>query len=192
MLKNWRLIGLHAVLVAALTASPAVAGADTDTPKSKELVEIEKRLDRIVSALERLEGLKKDIQDIREDMRFQREVKNPSVDQEIRDLQQQVLRLTEDVARLRTPAGGRTSYYGGPGPGPGPGAATSTIRVRNAHVVPVTVAINERPYEVPPGSELVLNNQPAGEFTYEVVGIQPPVRRMLAASKPFSIEVFPR
>jgi hypothetical protein len=188
MMKTWRLIGLHAVLVAALAASPAFAGPDSDTPKSKELLEIEKRLDRIVSALERLEGLKKDIQDLREDIRFQKEVKNPSVDQEIRDLQQQVLRLTDEVARLRTPAGARTSYYGGPGPG----IATSTIRVRNAHVVPVTVAINDRPYEVPPGSELVLNNQPAGEFTYEVVGIQPPVRRTLVASKPFSIEVFPR
>jgi hypothetical protein len=198
MKTTWRLIGLYAVMATALTAASVTAGPeDSDTPKSKDLAEIQRQLDRIVTSLDRLEGIKKDIREVRGDLEFQRTVKIPGLEQEIRDLQQQMVRMTEEMARLRTsPAGGRTSFYTGPGPGPGvaagPAAASGTIRLHNTYLEPVTIAVNNRTYDVAPGAELLLNNQPAGEFTYEVLGIQRPVRRMLLADRTFSINVFPQ
>jgi hypothetical protein len=188
MKSTWRLIGLSAVLAAVLTASPAVAVEDTDTPKQSDIAAINARLDRIVEALQKLDGLKKDIKDLREDLTYHKAVTIPSMEQEIRDLQQQVVKLNDELARLRTPAGGRTAFYAGPGPN----VPTGIIKLRNTYVEPVTITINNRAYDVPAGSELSLTNQPAGEFVYEVVGIQQPVRRTLVANKTFDINVFPR
>jgi hypothetical protein len=96
--------------------------------------------------------------------------------------------MAEDLERMRstTSASARTSFYAGPA------APTGAIRLRNTYLSPVTFLINDRLYEVPSGGELTLNNQPAGEFTYEVIGIQPRLRRTLVANRTFSIDVFPR
>jgi hypothetical protein len=185
---NWRLIGLSAVVAAALTASPAVAVEDSDTPKASDIAAINSRLDRVLDAIQKLDGLKRDIKEVREDLNYEKMVKIPSLEQDIRDLQQQVVRLNDELARSRTAASARTSFYAGPGPG----APTGIIRVRNTYVEPITISVNNRAYDVPPGAEMSLPNQPAGEFVYEVVGIQPPVRRTLVANKTFDINVFPR
>ena len=188
MRSNWRLIGLFAVLAAVLTASPALAVEDSDTPKPSDIAAINARLDRLRADVSKLEGLKQDIKELREDLTYQKSVTIPSLERDIRDLQQQVVRSNEELARARSSAGGRTSFYAGPGPG----VPTGIIKLHNAYVEPVTITINNQPYNIPAGSDLSLNNQPAGEFVYEVVGIQPPVRRTLAANKTFDINVFPR
>jgi polyhydroxyalkanoate synthesis regulator phasin len=188
MRSNWRLIGLSAVVAAALTASSAFAVEDSDTPKPSDIIALNARIDRLSAAVSKLEGLKQDIKDLREDLTYHKSVTIPSLEREIRDLQQQVVRLNEELARARASAGGRTSFYAGPGIN----VPTGIIKLRNSYVEPVTITINNQPYNIPAGSDLTLNNQPAGEFVYEVVGIQPPVRRTLAANKTFDINVFPR
>jgi cell division protein ZapA (FtsZ GTPase activity inhibitor) len=188
MRSTWRLIGLSAVLAAALTASPAIAVEDTDTLKKSDIAALDAQIGRAIAAIQELQGLKKDLKDLREDLTYHKAVTIPSMEQEIRDLQQQVVKLNQELARLRTSAAGRTSFYAGPGPN----VPTGIIKLHNAYVEPVTITINNQPYNIPAGSDLSLNNQPAGEFVYEVVGIQQPVRRTLAANKTFDINVFPR
>jgi polyhydroxyalkanoate synthesis regulator phasin len=188
MRSNWRLIGLFAVLAAVLTASPALAVEDSDTPKSSDIAAINARLDRLGAAVSKLEGLKQDIKDLREEFNFEQAVKIPSLERTIRELKQEIVNLNEEIARLRTSASGRTSFYAGPGPA----VPTGIIKLRNTYVEPVTITINNRAYDVPAGAELSLTNQPAGEFVYEVLGIQQPVRRTLVANKTFDINVFPR
>ena len=180
---TWRLC-LAAVFVAFAFSTRAKA-ADPEKPP---LEDIQKELRRIGTSLEKLEGLKKDVQDVREDLNYQRMVKIPSLEQEIRGLEQQILRLTQELERQRATTA-RTSFYAGPSASSGP---TGTILLRNTYLTPVTIAINDRLYEVPAGAEMSLPRQPAGEFTYEVLGIQAPVRRTLAANRTFDILVYPR
>jgi hypothetical protein len=185
MRSIWRLIGLSAVLAGALTASPAIAGEDTDTPKQNDIASIQARLDRAVGAIQ---ALRLENKELREDLNFERTVKIASLERDIRELKQEMVKLTEELARLRTSTSARTAYYAGPGPN----VPTGIIKLRNTWVEPVTITINNRPYDVPAGGELSLTNQPAGEFVYEVLGIQPPVRRTLAANKTFDINVYSR
>jgi hypothetical protein len=179
MITNWPLSALSTFLALALTAAPAFA---VDPEKSKDLADIQKQLEKIQAALD------KDLKDLREDVKFDRTVRIPSLEREISDLKLQVFRMGEEIERLRSTASAsaRTSYYAGPS---GP---TGAIRLRNTYLTPVTFLINDRLYEVPSGGELTLNNQPAGEFTYEVIGVQPRLRRTLVANRTFYIDVFPR
>src|SRR5437870_691968 len=73
MKTSWRLIGLYAILAAALTAAPVVA-ADSDVPKSKDLADVQKQLDRIEASLGKVQGLKVDVDELRERVQFQRTV----------------------------------------------------------------------------------------------------------------------
>jgi hypothetical protein len=179
METTWRLCGLSSVLIVALTAAPAFA---IDPEKSKDLADIQKQLERIQASLD------KDLKDLREDVNFERKVRIPSLEREISDLKLQVFRMGEELERLRatTSSSARTSFYAGPS---GP---TGSIRLRNTYLTPITFLINDRLYEVPAGGEMTLNNQPAGEFTYEVIGVQPRLRRNLVANRTFYIDVFPR
>jgi hypothetical protein len=179
MWTTWRLIGLSSVLALALTAAPAFA---VEPEKPKDLADIQKQLDQIQTMLDR------DLRRLSEDFTFDHKVRIPSLEAEIRDLKLQVFRLGEEVERLRTTtsSSARTSYYAGPS------APTGSIRLRNTYLTPVTFLINDHPYEVQSGGDLTLNNQPAGEFTYEVLRVQPRVRRMLAANRTLYIDVYPR
>jgi hypothetical protein len=180
---TWRLC-LAAVFVA-FAFSPRAMAVDPEKPT---LEDIQKELRRIGTSLEKLEGLKKDVQDVREDLNYQRMVKIPSLEQEIRGLEQQILRLNQELDRQRATST-RTSFYAGPSAPSGP---TGTILLRNNYITPVTIAVDGRLYDVPPGTEMSLPRQPAGEFTYEVIGIQAPVRRTLAANRTFDITVYTR
>ena len=185
MRSIWRLIGLSAVLAGALTASPAIAAEDSDSPKAGDIAALNARIDRANGTIQ---ALKLEVKDLREDLNFERTVKIASLERDIRELHQEMVKMTEVLARLRTAASARTSFYAGPGPN----VPMGIIKLRNTWVEPVTITINNHPYSVPAGADLTLNNQPAGEFVYEVLGIQTPVRRTLEANKTFDINVFPR
>jgi hypothetical protein len=183
-MTTWRLLGLSTLLSATLATVP-VAAADSDGPGAKDdLAKIQKQLERIQTSLDQMK-------EIREDLNFTNKVKIPSLEREmrdqIRDLKAQMVNMADEIEKLKSPGGtSRTAYYAGPS---GP---TGSIRLRNAYVTSVTFLINDRLYEVPSGGELTLKNQPTGEFTYEVINVQPPIRRMLAANKTFEIQVYPR
>lgn len=72
----------------------------------------------------------------------------------------------------------------------GPTVQTGLIRLHNAYTMPVTMVVNSLTYRLKPGEEITLR-LPAGQFTYEVPGIQGLVTRALEANATFQIKVNP-
>ncbi len=109
---------------------------------------------------------------------------------EINDLRDQVARLRQELDAMRGPApGSRSSYYAGPGTN---APAMAHVRIDNTYFMPVDVAINGVVYQMMPGQRRYAAPLPAGTFTYEVLGIQAPVQRVLAAGETFVVSVYPR
>ena len=70
MISRWKRYGLQALLAAALSAAPAVAGPDTDTPKltdSQRLEAIQTQLGELKDNLKSLDTLKLDMAKLRAD-----------------------------------------------------------------------------------------------------------------------------
>ncbi len=67
---------------------------------------------------------------------------------------------------------------------------TGNLRVSNTYSQPVSVVVNGRSYRVRVGETLVLEPQPAGTFTYEVLGIQAKQTRPLDPGEDVTISVF--
>lgn len=101
---------------------------------------------------------------------------------EIETLKEQVAQLHKAVDgwRAALPPVNRTSAYAAP--------ATGSIVLLNTYPADVAIVIDGESYLLTPGERRVLS-RPAGAFTYEVVGVQPPVRRTLAAGAAFPIHV---
>ena len=62
----------------------------------------------------------------------------------------------------------------------------------NTYASEVAVVLNRRAYYVPPGETRTIENVPAGNFTYEVLGIQQPVTRTMSPDKIFTVRVYTR
>src|SRR5207247_8428956 len=107
--------------------------------------------------------------------------------QELDGLRQQLTQLQRDVDDLkaRTANPPRVSGYT-----PQP-AATGRVRIVNSYMVPETVVVNGRAYTVNPGTYVTTDPVPAGLFNYEVLGVQGPVSRALAANEMFTITIHP-
>ncbi len=99
------------------------------------------------------------------------------------------LRKTLDGLRNARPPESRASNYGSPGDTPASG--TGSIVLLNTYPAEVTIVVDGERYTLAPGQRRVLADRPAGAFTYEVVGVQPPVRRSLATGGTFPIHVHP-
>ncbi len=116
------------------------------------------------------------------------------VGDDVKELKRQVAQLQRDVDALRTHS---VSNYA-----PTP-AAPSTGRIRLVNTWPetITVFLNQRAYDIPPGQEATTEGVPAGTFTFEILArrpdasigmIQPRTTRSLAASETYTIHVHPR
>jgi hypothetical protein len=66
-----------------------------------------------------------------------------------------------------------------------------TIRLVNTYVMPVNVVVDGRPVMLSPGQSMNMD-RPAGNFTYEVVGIQGNALRTLNPNETLTIQVYPR
>jgi hypothetical protein len=66
------------------------------------------------------------------------------------------------------------------------------IRLMNTFTTPMSIRVNDRVYRLEPGQTQMLDAQPVGAFTYEVLGVQGPVTRVLAANETYTIYVYPR
>jgi len=78
-----------------------------------------------------------------------------------------------------------------------PPAAVGRIVLKNTYAMPVRIILNDRSYPLEPGETWVLDNQPAGAFSYEVLGgpsgvVQARVNRFLEAGREYPITVFTR
>jgi hypothetical protein len=190
---RWKLLGMQALLAAALAAGPAAAADNTDTGKltdSQKLDEIKAQLKEVQDSIKSLESLKAEVTKLRSDTTL------------ILGMQDRISKLEKDLDGLRKQldaAGGpRVSGFGPTAPtgptGPPPGGR---IVLKNTYLGRVSIVVNDKSYQLDPGETVVLDNQPPGNFTYEVLGgpngvIQPRVNRALAPGDTFPITVFTR
>jgi protein-L-isoaspartate O-methyltransferase len=103
---------------------------------------------------------------------------------EVSRLRQEVQSLQAEVARLRDQLGQRVTRTSASAPG--------RIELVNQWGAAVAIVVNGQRYVLAPGQTLPLEGQPAGDFTYEVAGIQAPVMRSLAPGETFRVIVHPR
>jgi len=188
MRNTWRLLGLKAVLVAALTASPAVA-IDPEKPLDKDkqdLAEIKRLLEGINKSLGSLDRLEREI----EELRFDRDVRVKSLQAEIIDLKRQVARMKDNLDRVVGPDGSRRTAFSPPTDA-APPLPSGTVRIVSTYPEPAEVIVNDRTFLVQP-FQTVVTRIPAGSFTYEVPISGKRANRTLAANDTFKITLFPQ
>jgi hypothetical protein len=173
------MLGLPALLAAAVAAAPAVAQDKEKLTDSQKLEEIQKQLADIQRALVALYNVPTKLGDA--------ETNLARAQKDINDLKEQTSRLQRDLEELRRQVGATTRIAGFP-----PTGGTGRIRLMNTYTTPMSIRINDRVYRLEPGQTQVLEAQPAGPFTYEVMGVQPPVSRVLGANETYTIYVYPR
>jgi outer membrane murein-binding lipoprotein Lpp len=197
MSYRWPLPGLCGLLIAALAAG--TAAADPEIPKQtdgQKLDELLRQLKDVKAAAESLKDVRADLERLNKRLDDGSSVVNERIDRvrsAIRGLDDRIKQLEHDVDALRAQAStsNRVSGYAGLGNGTAP-PPTGTIRLRNSFPDQVSVVVNGQSYQLLPGETQVLPNQPAGPFTYEVLGIQAPRTVTLAPSERFTITVYPR
>lgn len=169
MMRHIPWIGASTLLAIALTAVPARAD-DSDKPKSTEdrLTAIEAQLKKVTDSLNALLAIQK-------------------LQGDVNEMKDTVARLQRDLETMRGKMDSQTRTAFSP-----PIGGTGRIRLLNQYSSPMTMVVNGISYRLDPGRERVLDAQPAGPFTYEVLGVQPAITRVLAANETFTIFVYPR
>jgi hypothetical protein len=187
MMRNWKLVSLHTLLAGVLAAAPTNA-ADTDGVT--DLPGIAKQLKEVKESLKSIKDtLNQDILS-RKDQATQTDLKIQKAQSEIKDLRTQIEQLQRDVVALSA-SPSRVSGY--PANGVTPAAAgLGRLRLVNNFAAPMTIAVNRMTYPLAPGETRIIEAVPAGKFTYEVLGVQPPQERTLAVAETFTVTVFPR
>jgi ubiquinone/menaquinone biosynthesis C-methylase UbiE len=107
----------------------------------------------------------------------------PGLATELALLRQEVRYWQEELMRLRNQLATQ-SWTAGKGWG--------RIELVNTYGLPVEIVVNGQSYLVGAGQTQVLEGQPVGSFTYEVIGVQSPVTRPLNVNETFRILVHPR
>jgi len=189
MISRWKQYGLQALLAAALSAAPAVAGPDSDTPKptdTQRLEAIQNQLSELKDTLKSLDSLKAEMAKLRADTTILLGLQD-----RISGLGERIARMERDMEAFKAQLTPVPPSESKKTPIP-PAGSNSTIRLRNTFPTPVSIVVNGLSYQLAPGETYVLNQQAAGNFTYEVLGIQPPKTVALAPNETLTISVFPR
>jgi hypothetical protein len=202
MRRTWQQLSLATVLVAALTPAPVPAGSEgasgtkSDTPPdaAQQMADLKKSVDKLSERVRTIEqNIDKDLKELRGtiadlgDKPLTANLAIARLQQDLRDQRTQLAQMREELERLR-PSSSSVSGYAGAG---GTAAPTGSLRLVNTWRAPVTVLINRTPYEVQPDQVRIVNGVPAGEFSYEVLGIQPRRARTLAPGEVFSVTIYP-
>jgi hypothetical protein len=174
------MLGLQALLAATLAASPAVAGVNQAEPKKPD--DLGKQLADMQKALE------DSIKNLRTDLN----VYDQTTRADLRELKDRVAQLEKQVKDMESRLNQMPSTRQAFSP-----PATGRIRLMNMYNVPATVRVNRIAYRLQPGEQRMLEGQPVGAFTYEVMvdpfgQVQPPTDRVLGANEVFTIYVYPR
>jgi hypothetical protein len=189
MISRWKQYGLQALLAAALSAAPAVAGPDTDKPPvtdSQKLEAIQAQLGDLKDTLKSLDMLRVEMAKLRADTTILLGLQD-----RISGLSERIGRLEHDMEAVKAQLSPIPPTEAKKTPIP-PAPNNSAIRLRNTYPIPVSIVVNGLSYQLAPGETYVLNQQTPGNFTYEVLGIQQPKTVVLAPNETLTISVFPR
>jgi hypothetical protein len=216
MRSNWKVVGLATLLAGAL-AAPTLA-ADSDTPPSiaslaKQLETVKQQLEALQKTVDSLKGLPNSIASLTRTLEkldkdgaglkavqtdltelkgagLATDLKIQTAQNSLNDLSKEVTQLRKDFDTLKTrPPSPQIAGY------PPPANATlgtGRVRLVNTFADPMTIIVNGKAYHVQPGETRLSDPVPAGAFTYEVLGVQPPLERQLASNQTFTVTVFPR
>lgn len=176
MMRTWQMLGFSTFLAAALTAGPAVADQKED---SKKLDDIQKKLGEIQNSLDALAGVPKDLMDAK--------INIAKGQADILELKAQLTKLQQNLDELRKQVNSTTRTANFP-----PTGASGRIRLMNTFSQGMSIRVNDRVYRLEPGQTQMMDSQPIGAFTYEVLGVQAPVTRTLGAGETYTIYVYPR
>jgi TolA-binding protein len=201
MRRTWKLCQA-ALLAAALLSvqSSAVGQVEKGPDADKAATEAQKTLQLLIKLQESIDQLKKQGDDLQrqvsnlpDEQRIDYQIRK-TLAKELKDtkdemtaLRQQLDLLQRDVASLKSGAAAspRVAFSSPATPG--------RIKLINTFPSQMTVIVNERSYRLAPGATEVLENIPAGQFTYQVLGVQPDMLvRSLAPNETFTITVYPR
>lgn len=131
----------------------------------------------------RLEGIDKYLEQLSKDMplHITQIQKNTS---DINALKEEVSKLQKAVAELqKNPP--RVSLS------PPETPQTGSIQLLNAWMTPMSVVVDGVSYQLQPGESRMIPRA-AGNFSYEVLGLQPRLTRTVAAGETFTIRIGPR
>ena len=192
MIRTWKLLVLPAAATILFAGSTLVfaeeqaegkAAVDKIKQAEKRLEGIEKRftealadvqqaMGQLESARARVEHLGKQLADAKNDLNQLRgdgasgttttQALYPPEQASMEAIVKRLAKIEQDLARLTNPP--RVSLYPAPPPPP-----TGRLRLINDAAEEMQFVINGRSYRVAPGMAQVIDQMPAGPFTYEVV-----------------------
>jgi hypothetical protein len=194
-----------ALALALLLVGPAFAEPEKSTDRStlktdtQRLDDLQRQLTELQAKLTAsLDTLKDEVKELRRDTNAT--LTAQTVLSELKALKEQMAAMQKEMLALRVPApavpGGpesRTSLFV---PTP-PTAGMGRVVLKNTFPDRVTVVANGRPFPLDPGAAWTLEPQPAGSFTYEVLGgptglVQPRRTTSLAPGETLTINVYER
>jgi hypothetical protein len=194
MLRTWNVVKLSSVVAVALAVCPPLAVAQTEIPQNdlrvlKDSVEaLGKKLDETNSNLANaLAGIKSDMK-VLNGASMDTSLKMTTMEGTIEALRNQVGALKAEVDKLQ--GRGTVKYPGEKGDeistrlakveemlarmadgriANSPPANSGRIEMVNRYPEEILFLINQKSYRVAPNTTMMLDNQPAGAFTYEVI-----------------------
>ena len=193
MMSNWKALGVPLLLAGALAASDAAQAQDAVKPADSS--DLKKQVDEINKKLPTIDQLKASMLAIDNDLRDeikQRREHNATVDSRLEQIQNDVTALKSQMEQIRhdldanrsRPATQISSFQSA-------APAIGHVRLSNTYFDTVRIVVNGKPYDVAPTVTMLADAVPAGNFTYEVMGVQAPVTRAIAANETFTISVHP-
>jgi hypothetical protein len=185
MTAPWQKLGWSTLFAAVFLGVPALAHAQTDSQKLDQILN-QMKADR--------EELKEEIRKLRTETGLNVAAAQERINRLTEDLKrlgEDVKGLQRDLEKMRSDGSSPSIRQAGSINLPTQPASTGRVRMRNVFHSPVRIRLNGRDYNLDPGetNEVCV---PLGEFTYEVVDIQPPRTEVLTPDKAFNIVVYTR
>ena len=195
MMRTWKMIGLQTLLAGILTTGPALAETSGPPTDSEKLADIQKQLDGMKRSLEELRKSLDSLSSLgtkMDDLSRNAASGNTTAQKQIGELKQEIAKLREDVDTLRNRTSAETRISGFSPTDAGVPAATGHVELVNTFSGDVTIVVNRRTYHLAPFERRMSEPIPAGNFTYEVLGITPQRNRILAADQVMQVWVHPQ
>ncbi|HZU34408.1 MAG TPA: hypothetical protein VFA18_00790 [Gemmataceae bacterium] len=188
MIRDWKTLGLAAVLAASLLI-PAPVAADQNSDSGARPPDTATQLRQIQDSLAAMQHkLDVDLNVIRQNQ-LTTDMKADDAMRRMLAMEQQLADMRREMAALRQRPGTvtSTSAYGPNGTAP----VTGRVMLINDYPTEQAVMVNGVSYHLAPGQNRTVTI-PAGTFTYEVLGIQQaPRQRSVVANGTFTVTLFP-
>jgi hypothetical protein len=208
MIKDWKSVSAFALMMGAMLHGSTAAAIDGPPTDEEKLDNIQKQLNNLtrtltsvgessVKAASAVNDLKRDLTGELNSM--QASITNIGLSQAkttkgLDDLREEMVRLRSEVDTLRAKVQTNSNYQAlyNPNSTVTTPVGMGRVEIVNTYASEVAVVLNRRAYYVAPGETRTIENVPAGNFTYEVLGIQPPVTRTISPDKIFTVRVYTR